>query len=45
VRDPGSPIWTFPDDYVDRAGTALDRAEQPLEGAISQPAAQTAQAH
>jgi hypothetical protein len=30
VRDPGSPIWMFPDDYLDRAGRALDRAEPPL---------------
>mgnify|MGYP001826031493 FL=1 len=27
VRDPGSPVWTFPDDYLERAGAALDRAE------------------
>jgi hypothetical protein len=27
TRAPGSPIWTFPDDYLERAGAALDRAE------------------
>ena len=27
VRAPGSPVWTFPDDYLERAGAALDRAE------------------
>lgn len=27
VRAPGSPVWTFPDDYLERAGSALDRAE------------------
>jgi len=27
VRAPGSPVWTFPDDYLERAGVALDRAE------------------
>jgi esterase/lipase superfamily enzyme len=27
TRAPGSPVWTFPDDYLERAGAALDRAE------------------
>ena len=45
VRDPGSRIWTFPDDYLDRAGRALDRAEPPLRGALPETAARTAQAH
>lgn len=27
LLDPGSPVWTFPDDYLERAGAALDRAE------------------
>lgn len=27
TRAPGSPVWTFPDDYLERAGVALDRAE------------------
>ena len=34
TRAPGSPIWAFPDDYLERAGPALDRAESVSPNAL-----------
>lgn len=38
VLDPSSPIWTFPDDYLDRAAVALDRAALASRKDASRPA-------